>query len=69
MYSATTHYLQSVQAAGTTDSDKVMEKMRAMPIKDFFAKDGHIEANGLMVHDMYLAEAKKPSESKGEWIC
>lgn len=67
MYSATMHYLQSVQAAGTTDSDKVMEKMRAMPIKDFFAKDGHIEANGLMVHDMYLAEAKKPSESKGEW--
>ncbi|HTN66421.1 MAG TPA: branched-chain amino acid ABC transporter, partial [Burkholderiaceae bacterium] len=26
-----------------------------------------ILANGRMVHDMYLAEAKKPSESKGEW--
>lgn len=67
MYSAVMHYLQAVQAAGTTDSDKVMAKMRAMPINDFFAKDGRILANGLMAHDMYLAEAKKPSESKGEW--
>jgi branched-chain amino acid transport system substrate-binding protein len=67
MYSATIHYLNAVQASGTTDSDKVMEKMRATPIRDFFTKDGRIEANGLMVHDMYLAEAKKPSESKGEW--
>ena len=67
MYSATTHYLNAIKAAGTLDSDKVMEKMRAMPINDFFAKDGRIEANGLMLHDMYLAEAKKPSESKGEW--
>jgi branched-chain amino acid transport system substrate-binding protein len=67
MYSATIHYLNAVQASGTTDSDKVMEKMRATPIRDFFTKDGRIEANGLMVHDIYLAEAKKPSESKGEW--
>ncbi|CAL8479334.1 protein of unknown function (plasmid) [Caballeronia sp. S22] len=67
MYSATIHYLNAVQESGTTDSDRVMEKMRATPIRDFFAKDGRIEANGLMVHDMYLAEAKKPSESKGEW--
>ncbi|MEX3931137.1 ABC transporter substrate-binding protein [Paraburkholderia phymatum] len=67
MYSATMHYLSAVRSSGTADSDKVMEKMRATPINDFFAKDGRIEANGLMVHDMYLAEAKKPSESKGEW--
>jgi branched-chain amino acid transport system substrate-binding protein len=67
MYSATMHYLSAVRSSGTADSDKVMAKMRATPINDFFAKDGRIEANGLMVHDMYLAEAKKPSESKGEW--
>ena len=67
MYSAVTHYLQAVQAAGTVDSDAVIAKMKAMPINDFFARDGRILANGLMVHDMYLAEAKKPSESKGEW--
>ncbi|WP_233853806.1 ABC transporter substrate-binding protein [Paraburkholderia sp. HD33-4] len=67
MYSAVIHYLEAVQAAQSTDSDKVMARLRATPIHDFFAKDGRILANGLMVHDMYLAEAKKPSESKSEW--
>lgn len=67
MYSAVMHYLNAVQTAGTADSDKVMARMRATPINDFFAKNGRILSNGLMQHDMYLAEAKKPSESKGEW--
>ncbi|WP_321804071.1 ABC transporter substrate-binding protein [Burkholderia sp. BCC1993] len=67
MYSAVTQYLKAVQAAGTADSDKVMAKMRATPINDFFAKNGRIAANGQMFHDMYLAEAKKPAESKGDW--
>jgi branched-chain amino acid transport system substrate-binding protein len=67
MYSAVVHYLNAVQAVGATDSEKVMAQMRATPINDFFAKDGRILPNGLMSHDMYLAEAKKPAESKGEW--
>ncbi|CAG2160718.1 ABC transporter substrate-binding protein [Cupriavidus numazuensis] len=67
MYSAVMHYLKAVQAVGSPDSDKVMAKMRETPINDFFAKNGRILANGQMFHDMYLAEAKKPSESKGEW--
>jgi branched-chain amino acid transport system substrate-binding protein len=41
--------------------------MKSTPVNDFFARDGRVLANGLMVHDMYLAEAKRPSESKGEW--
>ncbi|MFL5286354.1 MAG: ABC transporter substrate-binding protein [Rhodopila sp.] len=67
VYSSTTHYLQAVQAAGTTDAEPVMQKMREMPIHDFFAHDGHIRADGLMVHDIYLFQVKKPSESKGPW--
>lgn len=67
MYSAVMHYLNAVQAIGSADSDKIMAKMRETPVNDFFAKDGRILANGLMSHDMFLAEAKKPSESKGEW--
>ncbi|WOD14127.1 ABC transporter substrate-binding protein [Paraburkholderia kirstenboschensis] len=67
MYSAVTQYLKAVQAVQSTDSDKVMARLHATPIHDFFAKDGRILANGLMAHDMYLAEAKKPSESKSEW--
>ena len=63
----TMHYLKAIAAAGTADPDAVMTKMKATPINDFFAKNGVIRADGRMVHDMYLAEAKKPSESRGEW--
>jgi branched-chain amino acid transport system substrate-binding protein len=66
-YSSTMHYLKAVAAAGTLDAQTVMAKMREMPINDFFAHDGHIRVDGRMVHDMYLAEVKKPSESKGPW--
>jgi branched-chain amino acid transport system substrate-binding protein len=66
-YSSTVHYLKAVAAAGTLDAQTVMSKMREMSINDFFAHDGHIRIDGRMVHDMYLAEVKKPSESKGPW--
>jgi branched-chain amino acid transport system substrate-binding protein len=67
IYSATTHYLQAVAAAGTDATGPVMEKMRASPINDFFVKNGTIREDGRMVHDMYLYEVKKPAESKGAW--
>lgn len=67
LYSATMHYLQAIDATGTDDTAKVMAQMKATPINDFFAKNGHIREDGRMVHDMYLFEVKKPSESKGEW--
>ena len=66
-YSSTMHYLKAVAAAGTLDAQTVMAKMREMPINDFFAREGHIRVDGRMVHDMYLAEVKKPSESNGPW--
>ena len=66
-YSATMHYLKAVQAVGSTDSDKVAQWMKDNHIHDFFTKDGTIRADGRMVHDMFLAQAKTPAESKGEW--
>ncbi|MGX9427848.1 MULTISPECIES: ABC transporter substrate-binding protein [Bradyrhizobium] len=66
-YSSTMHYLRAIQAAGTDEAHAVMSKMREMPINDFFAKNGQIRQDGRMVHDMYVYEVKKPSESKGEW--
>jgi branched-chain amino acid transport system substrate-binding protein len=66
-YSSTMHYLRAIEAAGTDDAKTVMAKMREMPINDFFAKNGRIREDGRMVHDMYVYEVKKPSESKGEW--
>jgi branched-chain amino acid transport system substrate-binding protein len=65
VYSSVTHYLKAVKAAGTTDSAAVMKVMKETPINDFFAKNGRIREDGRMVHDMYLFEVKKPSESKG----
>jgi branched-chain amino acid transport system substrate-binding protein len=67
LYSATMHYLKAIEAIDTDEAPKVMAQMRATPVNDFFAKNGKIRIDGRMVHDMYLFEAKKPEESKGEW--
>src|SRR5450432_2133959 len=66
-YSSVTHYLKAVKAAGTTDSATVIKIMKDTPVNDMFAKNGKIREDGRMVHDMYLFEVKKPSESKGRW--
>jgi branched-chain amino acid transport system substrate-binding protein len=65
-YSATTTYLKAVQAAKSTDADKVMAELKKMPINDFYAK-GVIRPDGRMVHDMYLMQVKSPSESTQPW--
>jgi len=67
IYSATTHYLKAVEAAGTDETQAVMARMRATPINDVFAKNGTIRDDGRMIHDMYLYEVKAPAESKGAW--
>ncbi|TWG88419.1 amino acid/amide ABC transporter substrate-binding protein (HAAT family) [Cupriavidus gilardii J11] len=67
VYSSVMHYLKAVQAAGTDETAAVMKQMRAMPINDFFARNGRIREDGRMVHDMYLFEVKQPSESKYPW--
>jgi branched-chain amino acid transport system substrate-binding protein len=67
IYSSVGHYLKAVKAAGTTDSAAVMKVMKDTPINDMFAKNGKIREDGRMVHDMYLFEVKKPSESKARW--
>jgi branched-chain amino acid transport system substrate-binding protein len=65
-YSATTTYLKAVQAAKSTDADKVMAELKKMPINDFYAK-GNIRADGRFVHDMYLMQVKSPAESTQPW--
>jgi branched-chain amino acid transport system substrate-binding protein len=66
-YSAVTHYLKAIEAAGSDDALTVMAKMRELPINDFFAKNGRIREDGRMVHDMYLVQVKAPEESKYPW--
>jgi branched-chain amino acid transport system substrate-binding protein len=37
------------------------------PLRDSFTLTGSVRPDGRMVHDMYLVEVKKPSESKAPW--
>lgn len=67
VYSSVMHYLQAIKDSGTDDTAKVMAKMKSTPINDFFTSNGHIRADGLMIHDLYLFRVKSPKESKGPW--
>ncbi|MCO5354451.1 ABC transporter substrate-binding protein [Acidovorax kalamii] len=65
-YSATMNYLKAVEAAKSVDADKVMATWRGMKMNDFFGS-GQLRPDGRYVHDMYLMEVKKPSESTKPW--
>lgn len=67
VYSAVTHYLKAIAAAGTDEAPAVMARMRATPVNDFFAKNGVIRADGRMVHDMYFMKVKEPKASTTPW--
>jgi len=67
VYSAVLHYLRAVAAAGVSEASIVAGKMRTIPVRDFFAKEGHVRADGRMIHDMYLMQVKFPDESAAPW--
>jgi branched-chain amino acid transport system substrate-binding protein len=67
VYSAIRHYIAAVGAAGTDEAKAVMAKMRELPVNDFYVKGGHLRQDGRLVHDMYFAQVKTPSESSGPW--
>lgn len=67
VYSAIRHYLKAVKAVGSDDRDKIVEKMRELPVEDAFVSAGRVRSDGVMLHDMLLEEVKSPSESKEEW--
>ncbi|KHA78178.1 ABC transporter permease [Janthinobacterium lividum] len=66
-YSAAANYLKAVKALGTDDTEKVMAYLKKTKINDMFTQNGEVRPDGRMVHDMYLMEVKKPSESKYPW--
>ena len=67
VYSAVLHYLKAVSAVQNKDPLAVIAKMRETPVHDFFAENGVLRPDGRMVHDLYLMQVKKPSESKYPW--
>jgi branched-chain amino acid transport system substrate-binding protein len=68
VYSAVTHYLKAIEAArSTADGKAIVDRMKAMPTEDPLFGRGSVRADGRKIHDMYLYEVKKPSESRGAW--
>jgi branched-chain amino acid transport system substrate-binding protein len=67
VYAGALHYLKVVEALKGKDTAKVMAKMKEMPTDDPLFGKGIIRQDGRKIHDMYLFEVKKPSESKGAW--
>lgn len=66
-YSAVMNYLAAVQRARTDEAGAVMKELKAAPINDMFARNGKIREDGRMVHDLYLAEVKKPEKVAEPW--
>jgi branched-chain amino acid transport system substrate-binding protein len=67
VYSSVLHYLKAVDALKSDDGTKVIAKMKEMPTDDPLFGKGTIRPDGRKIHDMYLFEVKKPSESKAPW--
>ncbi|HVC51773.1 MAG TPA: ABC transporter substrate-binding protein [Stellaceae bacterium] len=67
VYSAVMHYLEAVKATNSVDGPTIVKYLRSKPINDFMIRNGHLQADGSLVHDMYLYEVKTPAESKGPW--
>ena len=67
VYSSVFHYLKSVAATGSDDTNTVLAKMIETPVDDFFAPGAKIRADGKLVHDFYLVQVKKPGEMTKDW--
>jgi branched-chain amino acid transport system substrate-binding protein len=63
VYSAALNYIRAVAAAESKDPAAVVKQLRGMKFDDPFARNGTLRADNLMVHDMYLAQVKKPTDS------
>jgi len=67
VYSSVMNYLNAIKDSGTDEPLKVAATMREKPIEDFFARNGHLRDDNLMVHDLMLVQVKSPEESKYPW--
>ncbi|WP_398470064.1 ABC transporter substrate-binding protein [Tardiphaga sp.] len=66
-YSGVMHYLKAVKAAGSTETQAVLKKMKETPVDDLMTKQAKIRADGRLMRDVRLARVKTPAESKADW--
>jgi branched-chain amino acid transport system substrate-binding protein len=68
VYSATMHYLQAVEKAGSpADGRAVVAAMKRIPINDALTGKGAVREDGRAIHPMLLLQVKTSAESKSEW--
>ena len=65
LYSAARTYLLAAQATNSDDPKLIFDWMRKTVINDAFTNHGVLREDGRMVHDVFLTQLKKPSESSG----
>jgi branched-chain amino acid transport system substrate-binding protein len=66
-YSAVRHYLRAIDRLKNDSGAAVMAEMKAFPTDDFFAHGAMLRADGRLMNDLYLVEAKPRAEVKGDW--
>jgi branched-chain amino acid transport system substrate-binding protein len=69
-YSATTHYIEAVQALGiekARDGRAAVEQMKAMPVTDPLFSNASLRRDGRMICDMFLQRVKAPAQSRYPW--
>jgi branched-chain amino acid transport system substrate-binding protein len=64
VYSAVTHYLEAVRAAGTDDATAVAAKMRELKVSDSILPSASVREDGRVMRPFYLFAVKSPAESK-----
>ncbi len=67
VYTSLMHYFKAVNGAGTKDAEKVIGKMREIPINDFMTQNGKLRENGSVLRERTVYEVKTPGESKYDW--
>ncbi|MGO9774766.1 MAG: ABC transporter substrate-binding protein [Roseiarcus sp.] len=69
VYAAVQHYLKVLESSGGNSHDgaAIVARMKATPTDDALFGKGVIREDGRKIHNAYLYEVKKPSESKYAW--
>ena len=63
-YCAANHWLKAVKAAGTTDADAVVAKMKATPVNDMYNDNVTVREDGRVMHEMHLWQVKPAAEAR-----
>lgn len=63
-YSAVQHYLRAVATEDTIDADRVIARMKATPVDDFFGAGGRVRADGRLIDSVFVWRVKSPAASR-----